>query len=95
MALERYREIRSARFPLGLPDRSDPTVLEAFAGAWLLVDHVTGESRLVGVAEDYDAARAWLTGRDAVNDAPAPGAGVSGRAGPAPRRAPARRSRRR
>jgi hypothetical protein len=57
----RYREIRSARFPLGFPDRSDLTVLEAFADAWLLIEHSPGKAQLVGVAEDYDAARAWLT----------------------------------
>jgi hypothetical protein len=57
----RYREIRSARFPQGLPDRSDLTVLEAFADAWLLIDHSPGGIELVGLAEDYDAARAWLT----------------------------------
>jgi hypothetical protein len=61
MVLDRYREIRSARFPLGLPDRSDTTVLEAFADAWLLLEHRDGEARLVGVAEDYAAARAWLS----------------------------------
>jgi hypothetical protein len=57
----RYREIRSARFPQGLPDRSDLTVIEAFADAWLLLDHSPGGIELVGLAEDYDAARAWLT----------------------------------
>ena len=56
----RYREIRSACFPLGLPDRSDMTVLEAFADGWLLIEHSPAGSQLVGVAEDYDAARAWL-----------------------------------
>jgi hypothetical protein len=55
-----YREIRSARFPLGLPDRSDSTVIEEFDGAWLLIEHSPGRSQLVGIAEDYDAARAWL-----------------------------------
>ena len=55
-----YREIRSARFPLGLPDRSDATVIEEFDGAWLLIEHSPGRSQLVGIAEDYDAARAWL-----------------------------------
>jgi len=56
-----YREIRSARFPQGLPDRSDLTVIEAFADAWLLIDHSPGGIEIVGLAEDYDAARAWLT----------------------------------
>jgi hypothetical protein len=60
----RYREIRSARFPQGLPDRSDLTVLEAFADAWLLIDHLPGGAELVGLADDYDAARAWLTGAE-------------------------------
>jgi hypothetical protein len=58
----RYREIRSARFPEGLPDRCDTTVIEAFADTWLLVDHGPGGAELVGMAEDYEAARAWLTG---------------------------------
>ena len=56
----RYREIRSARYPLGLPDRSDETVLEAFDGMWLLIDHSPAGTELVGLADDYDAARAWL-----------------------------------
>jgi len=56
----RYREIRSARYPLGLPDRSDETVLEAFDGMWLLIDHSPGRVELVGLADDYDTARAWL-----------------------------------
>lgn len=55
-----YREIRSARFPHGFPDRTDLTVLEAFADAWLLIDHSPSGTELVGLAEDYDAARAWL-----------------------------------
>jgi hypothetical protein len=55
-----YREIRSARFPLGLPDRSDLTVIDAFADAWLLIEHRPSGTQLAGVAEDYDAARAWL-----------------------------------
>jgi len=58
----RYREIHSARFPEGLPDRSDDTVLEAFDDAWLLVEHSPDGAALVGLAEDYDAARAWLDG---------------------------------
>ena len=64
-----YREIRSARFPDGFPDRSDLTVLEAFADAWLLIEHFPGGDELIGMADDYDAARAWLT--DAT-DAPKP-----------------------
>ena len=60
MALRRYREIRSARFPHGLPDRSDMTVIEAFADAWLLIEHSPAGPEVVGVADDYDAARAWL-----------------------------------
>jgi hypothetical protein len=36
------------------------TVIEAFADAWLLLEHSPGGSQLVGMAEDYDAARAWL-----------------------------------
>jgi hypothetical protein len=55
-----YREIRSARFPHGLPDRTDLTVFEAFADAWLLIEHSPAGSELAGVAEDYDAARLWL-----------------------------------
>lgn len=55
-----YREIRSARFPGGFPDRSDQTVIDAFADAWLLIEHTPDGSELVGVADDYDAARAWL-----------------------------------
>jgi hypothetical protein len=56
----RYREIRSARYPLGLPDRSDETVLEAFDGLWLLIDHSPEGVELVGLADDYEVARAWL-----------------------------------
>jgi hypothetical protein len=56
----RYREIRSARYPVGLPDRSDETVLEAFDGMWLLIDHSPAGVVLVGMADDYDVARAWL-----------------------------------
>lgn len=55
-----YREIRSARFPHGLPDRTDLTVLEAFTDAWLLIEHSPSGTELAGVAEDYDAARVWL-----------------------------------
>jgi hypothetical protein len=55
-----YREIRSARFPQGLPDRTDLTVIEAFDDAWLLIEHSSSGAALVGLAEDYDAARAWL-----------------------------------
>jgi hypothetical protein len=55
-----YREIRSARFPHGLPDRTDLTIFEAFADAWLLIEHSSSGTELAGVAEDYDAARTWL-----------------------------------
>jgi hypothetical protein len=55
-----YREIRSARFPLGLPDRSDLTVIDAFDDAWLLLEHSPSGTELAGLAEDYQAARAWL-----------------------------------
>jgi hypothetical protein len=54
------REIRSARFPHGLPDRCDLTVIEAFDDAWLLLEQLSGGYRIVGVAVDYAAARAWL-----------------------------------
>ena len=56
----RYREIRSARYPHGLPDRSDATVLDAFEGMWLLIDHSPDGEELVGLADAYDDARAWL-----------------------------------
>jgi hypothetical protein len=59
------REIRSARFPHGLPDRCDLTVLEAFDGAWLLLEREGGTYRRVGVARSYDEARAWLMGESA------------------------------
>jgi hypothetical protein len=55
-----YREIRSARFPLGFPDRSDLTVIDAFEDAWQLLEHSPSGIELVGLAEDYEAARAWL-----------------------------------
>ena len=55
-----YREIRSALFPAGLPDRTDSTVIEAFTGAWLLLEHSPSGCRLAGVADDYEAAREWL-----------------------------------
>ena len=55
-----YREIRSARFPMGLPDRCDETVLEAFADAWLLIEHSFSGARLTGLAPDYESARRWL-----------------------------------
>ena len=55
-----YREIRSARFPLGLPDRTDLTVFEAFEDAWLLIEHSPSGIELAGVADDYCAARGWL-----------------------------------
>ena len=32
------REIRSARYPHGLPDRCDDTVVEALDDAWLLLE---------------------------------------------------------
>jgi hypothetical protein len=56
----RYREIRSVRYPQGLPDRCDETVLEAFDDEWLLIDHSASGTEVVGIAADYDAARAWL-----------------------------------
>jgi len=58
------REIRSARFPQGLPDRCDLTVFEAFDDAWLLLEATTGGYCIVGVARDYADARAWLTAED-------------------------------
>jgi hypothetical protein len=36
------------------------TVVEAFADAWLLIEHSPSGAELVGLAEDYDAARVWL-----------------------------------
>jgi hypothetical protein len=54
------REIRSARFPHGLPDRCDDTVVEAFDDAWLLLEQTDAGYRVLGVAEDYESARAWL-----------------------------------
>ncbi|MGY1604184.1 hypothetical protein [Geodermatophilus sp. SYSU D00815] len=54
------REIRSARFPQGLPDRCDDTVVEAFDDGWLLLERTESGYRILGVAEDYRAARAWL-----------------------------------
>ena len=64
-----YREIRSARYPLGLPDRSDATVLDAFEGTWLLLDHSPDAVELVGLADDYAEARAWL-GQGVTEDGP-------------------------
>jgi hypothetical protein len=55
-----YREIRSARFPEGFPDRCDMTIIDAFDDAWLLIDHSPAGAELVGLAEDYEAAREWL-----------------------------------
>jgi hypothetical protein len=55
------REIRSARYPLGLPNREDMTVWEAHTDAWLLLIQTEDGYRMVGVAEDYEAARAWLS----------------------------------
>ena len=66
------REIRSARFPQGLPDRCDATVLEAFENAWLLLERTDAGYRILGVAEDYESARAWLVGSDADEGFPAP-----------------------
>jgi len=64
-----YREIRSARFPAGFPDRCDLTVLDAFEDAWLLIDHSPSGAQLVGLAADYDAARVWLLeGQDTAAD---------------------------
>ena len=54
------REICSGLFPLGLPDRSDETVLEAFSNAWLLLLRASGEVQVVGMAQNYESARAWL-----------------------------------
>ena len=54
------REIRSARFPHGLPDRCDDTVVEAFDDAWMLLEQTETGYRIVGVAEGYESARAWL-----------------------------------
>jgi hypothetical protein len=56
----RYREIRSARFPQGFPDRCDMTIIDAFADAWLLINHSPTGAEVVGLAEDYEAARRWL-----------------------------------
>lgn len=59
------REIRSARFPYGLPDRCDDTVWEAHTDAWLLlIFHPDHGYRIVGMAQDYESARDWLTGAD-------------------------------
>ncbi len=55
------REIRSARFPQGLPDRCDDTVLAAFDDAWLLLERTATGYRVLGVAEDYESARVWLS----------------------------------
>jgi hypothetical protein len=54
------REIRSARFPQGLPDRCDDTIIEAFDDAWLLLEQTDSGYRILGVAEDYETARTWL-----------------------------------
>ncbi len=61
MTPQHRREIRSARFPHGLPDRCDLTVVEAFDDAWLLLEQREDGHRILGVAEDYAAARSWLT----------------------------------
>ena len=54
------REIRSARFPDGLPDRCDDTVITAFDDAWLLLERTRTGYRVLGVVDDYESARAWL-----------------------------------
>jgi hypothetical protein len=36
------------------------TVIDAFADAWLLIDHSPSDTELVGLADGYDAAREWL-----------------------------------
>ena len=54
------REIRSARFPQGLPDRCDLTVIEAFDDGWLLLERTGSGYIVIGVAEDYDHAHRWL-----------------------------------
>jgi hypothetical protein len=36
------------------------TIIDAFDGAWLLIDHSPAGAELVGLAEDYEAARRWL-----------------------------------
>ncbi len=58
------REIRSARYPYGLPDRCDLTVWEAFTDAWLLLVEDADGLHVAGVAQDYEAARAWLAEQD-------------------------------
>lgn len=60
-APRRRREIRSARFPHGLPDRCDLTVIEAFDDAWLLLEQTASGYRIIGVAPDYASARSWLS----------------------------------
>jgi hypothetical protein len=72
------REIRSGLFPLGLPDRSDETVLEAFSNVWLLLLRASGEVQLVGMAQDYETARAWLE-EAALSEQPAGGPPVPAR----------------
>ena len=71
------REIRPSAFPHGLPDRCDETVLEAFGSPWLLLVRTERGPELVGVAPDYESARAWLErdGGDATlnDDARGPG----------------------
>ena len=64
MTAPHQREIRSVRFPHGLPDRCDLTVFEAFDDAWLLLERAEDGYHVLGVAEDYEAARAWLTAAD-------------------------------
>jgi hypothetical protein len=69
------REIRSARFPQGLPDRCDDTVVEAFDGSWLLLEQTDSGYRILGVADDYESARAWLISPE---DPPTSGPGSGG-----------------
>ena len=54
------RQIRPSAFPRGLPDRCDETVLEAFGSPWLLLVRTEWGTEIVGVAPDYESARAWL-----------------------------------
>ncbi|WP_369134078.1 hypothetical protein [Modestobacter sp. I12A-02662] len=72
------REIRSARFPHGLPDRCDDTVVEAFDDAWLLLERTSSGYRVLGVVEDYESARAWLTAAEWETGSSSTEAGLSG-----------------
>ncbi len=71
------REIRPSAFPRGLPDRCDETVLEAFGSPWLLLVRTERGPKMVGVAPDYESARAWLerNGGDAALNGDASGSG--------------------